>query len=135
MKINAKTDYACRAMLELALHWPDRTPVRISEIAENQHIPMKFLPHILIQLKDQGYVESIRGKRGGYVLSMAPKNIKLRDIFGDHAEVAVRPEKDSVFTAIWQEMDSAVMHFLDSITFEDIIRRHRSHETVLVYAI
>lgn len=69
MKISAKIDYACRALLiELGLHWPDNRPMQVSAIAKRQKIPMNFLVHILITLKELGYVDSIRGKSGGYVL-------------------------------------------------------------------
>ena len=49
MKIIAKTDYACRALLELSLHWPKQEPLQVTAIADNQQIPIKFLIHILIQ--------------------------------------------------------------------------------------
>src|SRR2546427_7062657 len=80
MKISAKIDYACRALIELALHWPDRTPLQIRTIAKRQKIPIKFLVHILIHLKQLGLTQSVRGKSGGYVLAQSPTNIKLNMI-------------------------------------------------------
>ena len=141
MKISAKIDYACRAVLELALHWPQTTPLQINTIADNQHIPIQFLPHILIQLKQQGYVESIRGKKGGYLLARSPKEIKLNDVVKAFAEVQVRPKnsgkakKVDTLGAIWQEMNQVIIIFLNNITFEDIVRRHRRDEKVLMYTI
>src|SRR6267142_1058623 len=80
MKISAKIDYACRALLELGLHWPNTTPMQVGAIAKHQKIPMNFLVHILITLKEAGYVDSIRGKSGGYVLIKAPQDIRLGDV-------------------------------------------------------
>ena len=80
MKISAKMDYACRALLELALHWPDLTPMQISEIAKRQEIPIKFLVHIMIHLKERGYVNSVRGNKGGYLLAKAPAEIHFGEV-------------------------------------------------------
>ena len=80
MKISAKIDYACRALLELSLHWPSQEPLQVDQIAQRQRVPVKFLTQILIHLKQVGYVESVRGKKGGYLLRKLPKEIKLNDI-------------------------------------------------------
>ncbi|MGB3241335.1 MAG: Rrf2 family transcriptional regulator, partial [Candidatus Omnitrophota bacterium] len=62
MRISARCDYACRALLELSLHWPNEAPVHIQQISENQKIPERYLVQILIQLKRLGLVTSSRGK-------------------------------------------------------------------------
>ena len=77
MRISAKIDYACRALLELSLHWPNNIPLQINTIAQNQQMPVKFLTQILLQLKQIGYVQSVRGKKGGYLLAKAPQKIRL----------------------------------------------------------
>jgi len=80
MKISAKIDYACRALIELSLHWHNQDPLQIQTLARRQEIPMKFLPHILLRLKEVGFVESLRGKSGGYRLARAPQGIFLQDV-------------------------------------------------------
>ena len=80
MKISAKIDYACRALLELALHWPNKEPLPITEIADKEKIPVKFLVHILINLKNLGYIQSVRGNRGGYLLVKNPSEINLLEV-------------------------------------------------------
>src|SRR5262245_53536106 len=101
MKISAKTDYACRAILELALHWPNSVPLQISSIAGNRKIPVKFPTQILVTLKQTGLVESIRGQKGGYVLAKAPKDITLREVVANFEKAAVpgrfRQGKTDVF--------------------------------------
>jgi Rrf2 family protein len=69
MKLSAKSDYALRAILELSLHWPKNEPLSLTTIAKRQQIPLKFLSHILLHLKDIGLVHSLRGKEGGYLLA------------------------------------------------------------------
>lgn len=140
MGISAKCDYACRAILELALHWPNGKPLSIHQISKNQDIPMKYLVHILIQLKKIGLVESVRGKQGGYKLAKAPHKISLGEVTGEIggsllpiANSARRNQ--SVFTEIWKETGKAMSQVLDKITFEDIVNKVKVIKEAIVYQI
>ena len=73
MRISAKAEYACVAMLELAANYAEPQPVRIKTIAEAQGIPPYFLVQILLQLKTAGLVVSVRGASGGYQLARRRK--------------------------------------------------------------
>ena len=77
--ISQKAKYALRALVALAKAAPDE-PVMISDIAEAQNIPKKFLEQILLDLKHHGIVISRRGKAGGYLLLRAPENITFGEI-------------------------------------------------------
>ena len=77
MRISAKTEYACIAMLELASQYGSGEPVRIREIAERHGVPPRFLVQILLQLKGAGLVASVRGAAGGYRLLSPPDQISL----------------------------------------------------------
>lgn len=72
--ISQKAKYALRALLALAKAGEGNT-LLISEIAEAQNIPKKFLEQILLDLKHDGLVASRRGKQGGYVLLKNPAEI------------------------------------------------------------
>ncbi len=140
MKISAKTDYACRALLELALHWPNPIPVKVETISERQKVPMKFLIHILIRLKELGLVESTRGKKGGYLLSKSPQEIKLSDLAKPFLEIGMenivnKVKANGVFSYIWQEVDGLVIAAMEKITFEEICQRERSLSKMGLYAI
>ena len=139
MKISAKIDYACRAILELALHWPVASPLQAQKIAKRQKIPMKFLVHILIDLKESGYVDSIRGKNGGYVLLKKPVDVKLSDIvrhFGGLGfSESVPKTKGHVMDAMWQEVQASVNNALEGINFEDIRNKHMSQSKTVSYDI
>src|SRR5438309_8622124 len=80
MKISAKAEYACLAILALARPKPDDSPMRIREIAESNGIPPRFLVQILLQLKGAGLVHSTRGASGGYMLGKSPDQISIADI-------------------------------------------------------
>ena len=139
MKISAKTDYACKALLELSLHWPNANPLRINDIASRQKIPLKFLTHILINLKQLGYVQSIRGNKGGYNLGKAPKDIKLGQIVVQFSESSGNKphvsKKNDVMVVIWQEVDYIILDSMNKINFEEISRRYRTMEKVPMYTI
>ena len=68
MNISAKTEYACVAVLELALNYGSGQPLQVRRIAEAHGIPSRFLVQILLQLKAAGLVSSTRGASGGYQL-------------------------------------------------------------------
>ncbi len=80
MRLSAKAQYACVAMVELACNWGERAPVHLKTIADNHGISQRFLVQILLQLKGNDLVESTRGAAGGYQLARPPSEITLADI-------------------------------------------------------
>ncbi|OGX17035.1 MAG: hypothetical protein A3K83_06195 [Omnitrophica WOR_2 bacterium RBG_13_44_8b] len=140
MRISARCDYACKALLELTLYWPNKKPVQLHTISDHQGIPTKYLVHILIQLKRMGLIESIRGKQGGYNLTKHPNEITLgeviRDTGGPLLPLAKTVAKSkSAFASIWEEVEGAMAKVLDKVTFEDIVNKVRDKERALIYQI
>lgn len=142
MKISAKIDYACRALIELGLHWPNTSPMQVAQIARRQKIPMGFLVHILITLKQLGYVDSIRGKSGGYVLVKFPQQIRLGDVIRQFGGFGLSSDKKTriirhqhVMESVWQDLDDALLEAIDSVTLEAICNRERGRGGSLTYEI
>jgi Rrf2 family protein len=77
--LSKKAKYAIKALLALADHARDE-PMRISDLAQAEQIPPKFLELILLGLKNQGLLQSRKGKGGGYLLARDPANIYLGQI-------------------------------------------------------
>ncbi|RJP75143.1 MAG: Rrf2 family transcriptional regulator [Candidatus Abyssobacteria bacterium SURF_17] len=138
MKISAKGDYACRALLELALNHGSGSPVHVTEIAERQGIPRKYLVQILVMLKGAGLVKSKRGIEGGYLLSRAPSEITLGEVVrivdGPLLPLKCSDEDTSTtcerkpicgFHPIWEEVRGSISHIVDNLTYEDICKRTR----------
>jgi Rrf2 family protein len=79
VRISVKSDYAIRAMAELARHY-DTGAVKAEDIADAQEIPLNFLLGILRELRNGQLVRSVRGRDGGYLLSRPPAQIALADV-------------------------------------------------------
>lgn len=77
--ISNKTKYGLHALIYLSKQY-NQGPVLIAEIARGDHIPKKFLEFILLELKNHGFLESKKGKGGGYQLAKHPKEIKLGQV-------------------------------------------------------
>jgi Rrf2 family protein len=146
MHITYKGDYALKTILDLALHY-GRGVVTIHELAERLDIPIKFLEQILLDLKKGGFVESKRGKVGGYFLAKIPSQIKLGEVIrfidGPIEPIACVEKKYSgcydvykcIFRNIWQEVTQATSKIIDNVTFEDLAKKVGKFSSSLVYQI
>ena len=87
--LSKKTRYAMVALIRLAREYgaaPEKSsarPLAISEIAEGEQIPRRFLEGILLRLKNLGFVTSTRGREGGYMLARDPGEIHLAAIISE----------------------------------------------------
>ncbi len=146
MKITYKGDYALKTILDLALHY-DSGLVTIHELAKQADIPIKFLEQVLLDLKRGGFVDSRRGKVGGYLLAKSPSKIKVGDIIrfidGPIEPIACVEKKYSgcsdiykcVFRKIWQEVTEATSRIVNNITVEDLVNRVKAAQKTFVYSI
>jgi Rrf2 family protein len=79
MRISKRTDYALRAMFTLVDHYRG-APIPIRELARRNDVPKRFLEQIMLDLKTQGWVDSVAGIRGGYVLARNPEKITMGEV-------------------------------------------------------
>ena len=79
MKVSRQADYALRALFALAERYPCE-PISIRELAAQNDVPKRFLEHIMLDLKAQGWVESLPGKKGGYRLAKPPDRIHIGQV-------------------------------------------------------
>lgn len=129
VNISAKTEYACIAVLELALQYESGEPVRIRQIADAHGIPSRFLVQILLQLKGAGLVTSTRGASGGYQLLKTPREITLAEVMGvidgRACEVSSSASKETpvskTLLRVWNGVSQAQHEQLSSVTFEDLV--------------
>jgi Rrf2 family protein len=136
MKISAKAEYACLAVLALARHRPDDPPMRIREIAEAHEIPERYLVQILLQLKGAGLVTSTRGASGGYRLARPAVEISLGEVLGaiDGPEEPPRESQQPAAQAlalVWQHLREAERAVLDQTSIAQLAERASPHEWVI----
>jgi Rrf2 family cysteine metabolism transcriptional repressor len=149
MKISAKDEYACSAVLELALNYDHDAPVRVQDIADRHEIPMKFLFQIMQILKRVDVVRSRRGTEGGYVLARPPGQITVGDVIRavsgpfvqlsclDSGSLSDQCNRQTAchFKPVWGDLDRAIAGVLNGVTFEDLARRARANRDQVMYHI
>jgi len=146
MKITYKGDYALKAVLALSLKYGSSI-LTIHDLAKDADIPIKFLEQVLLELKRGGFVESRRGKIGGYFLAKSPAEIKVGDVVrfieGPIEPIACLEKGYSgcrdiykcAFRGIWQEVAHATSRIIDSVSFEDLANQIKKQKEALVYQI
>jgi Rrf2 family protein len=149
MGLSQKCQYGLRAIFELAVR-DGQGPTAISQIAEAQAIPARFLEQIVGQLKQAGYVESRRGIQGGYTLAVSPRLLTVGEIIkflegplspvkciGAQGERECPLRGNCAFKKMWKKAEQAASAVYDSTTFQDLVDEHRasSEKFALTYNI
>jgi Rrf2 family cysteine metabolism transcriptional repressor len=143
MKISAKTEYACIAVLELASRFGSGEPVRIRKIAERHDVPPRFLVQILLQLKGAGLVRSTRGAAGGYHLDHPPEQVSLGEVMRiidgagkrNGTTTSASPDSPAVkaLSQAWAQVDEVQRDMLNKISFAELLERARGHDDRMYY--
>jgi Rrf2 family protein len=135
-KVSQKTEYALRAMIELAMR-QDGGTVAAREIAEAQMIPLRFLEQQLATLHKAGLVESFRGAGGGCRLAKDASAIRVSDVVDAmegtyYPMYCLNPEDHTCFQdsrcglqELWSDVHSAVRHVFERTTIGDLAGRHQ----------
>jgi len=125
MKLSAKAEYGCLAIVALALQRSDNGPMRVRDIAESYGIPERYLIQILLQLKAAGLVQSARGSAGGYRLARDPSQISLGSVLSA-IDGPGEPSRDlsgpaaQALTTVWERLKESQRDFLDKITIAQL---------------
>ncbi len=144
MKLNARTEYAALAAVELARRASDDAPVGLRTICDAQRVPARFLVHILLELKRAGIVVSVRGAAGGYRLARPPESITLQEL---RAAVEGPSETPAPLTSglagtsrdaatlrdAWQAAARAQAEILEGISLADLVARSRATAESMYY--
>jgi len=131
MKLSTKSRYGTRILVDLSLQDKNK-PVQVSQISKRQGITVKYVEQILRPLKKEGYVSSVRGAKGGYIIAKNPQKITLGQIvklFEPHADIIEcisQPEicdlsTDCNVRLAWEKANLAFFESLDAITIDDIV--------------
>jgi Rrf2 family protein len=132
MRVSAKAEYACFAMIELAATYAEGQPVRVKAIADAHGIPQRFLVQILLQLKGAGLVASVRGASGGYQLAKHPTLITLADIIRTidsalppRSSAAARDDSPAVQAVrhVWDQIQTEERRRMEEWTLAELVRQ------------
>ena len=132
--MSVKSDYAARAVLALARHYPERAAFRMEDVAEEQGVPPKFLPQILVELKAQGIVRSVRGTAGGYLLARPPGEITLGDVLratqGPLFDIPALNDSrcPPELQRAWQKLQQALEDTAAAITYQQLLEEGAEKE-------
>lgn len=136
MKLSAKVEYACLAIIALARQDGGEAPVRARAIAEGNGIPEKYLVQILLQLKAASLVRSTRGSSGGYHLARPAGAISLLEVI--HAiegpEDSPRDEQNlasRVLASVLERIRSAEREVLAHTSMAHLAELSAPHDWVI----
>jgi Rrf2 family protein len=130
MKASVKSDYAARAILGLARHFPSKAAVRVEDLAAGLNVPPKYLVVILNELQGQGIARGIRGKGGGYLLARTPAEISLGDVLrAVEGTVLDAPAVNDAgcppeLRRAWQKLQQAMVTTADAISFQQLLEEN-----------
>ncbi|MFQ5991189.1 MAG: RrF2 family transcriptional regulator [Nitrospiraceae bacterium] len=138
MKLSLKAKYGIMAALDLALH-NGSSPVQTKSIARRQAIPARFLEQVLNAMRKAGFVESLRGAQGGYLLTQRPADVSLAalvealdgplspaPVLGLSARRVQRQLKpDVLLSQVWDRVREAELGVLRGVTLKDLAESYR----------
>ena len=132
MKISTKGRYALRLMIDLAEN-SSGNPVSLKDVAKRQGISDKYLEQIISVLNKAGYVRSVRGAQGGYLLKNNPEaytvGMILRQTEGSLApvscieddEIICDRQEQCVTSIVYKKINDAISNVVDNITLQDLV--------------
>ncbi len=138
MQFSTKARYALRALVELSLHY-GQGPYMLKEIARRQNISDKYLEQLMAPLRNRDIVQTLRGNRGGYMLSRSPEKITaleaVQAVEGslapvpcvDKEEICKRSEICAT-RELWCKLNENMVEVLSNTTLEDLAQRQREKQ-------
>jgi len=134
MKLTTKGRYAVTAMLDLAIHYKDESPITLADISQRQDISLSYLEQLFARLRKHGLVESARGPGGGYRLARPASKIsvgKVIDAVDEKVDVTrcgghgnCQDNALCLTHALWMDLSDQIAQFLHKITLGELVQNH-----------
>lgn len=146
MKISTRGRYAVRVMLDLASHDTGEC-IKVKQIATRQGLSEKYLEQIIGILNKAGYVRSVRGAQGGYLLAKDPSEYTvgmiLRLTEGSLNPVSCLDGGENVCErcdtcetlSVWKDLANAINGVVDHVTIADLLEKQQERLANLNYSI
>lgn len=122
MKLSSRTQYAIKAMLELANS--PKNSISLNSLSTTQNISLSYLEQIFAALRKNQLVNSVRGPGGGYLIAKPLEAITIADIV-----IAIDPQlskcaefqgDNNMSKAMWNALSNKIYKYLDSITLAQL---------------
>ena len=133
MRLSTKGRYGVLAMYELVCRYGNG-PVSIKEIAEKQNFSDSYMEQLFSTLKKAGLIVSLRGAKGGYILSREPRDIsvgeiiralegpiELADCVGGPEGYVCRKSGECVTRGLWMEIRDSINNIIDNRSLQDLM--------------
>lgn len=136
MKISAQDEYGLRILLQIARAHPDEG-LSLSQISELEHISQAYAAKLTRSLRMAGFIQSIRGHKGGYILAMPTDQIKVNQVLramggamyddkfcGQHAGTMslCTNSIDCSLRSLWTILQASMDQLLDQISLKDLLK-------------
>ena len=138
MKLSSKGRYAVMALADLA-KFDLQKPISLRDISLRQDISLVYLEQLFSKLKKNKIVNSVRGNKGGYILSKHSSQIKISEIFiaveekvktmncEKHSKKGCNGRSDKCITHnLWDELDNYINNFFENKSLEDLINHNEN---------
>ena len=136
MKLSSKGRYAVMALADIA-RINQNEPISLRDISLRQGISLVYLEQLFLKLKKNNIVKSIRGKKGGYILSRNASDIKISDIFfaieekvktigcEKHSKKTCNGKSTKCITQhLWEELEDYINNFFDKKNLGDLLKNN-----------
>jgi Rrf2 family protein len=139
MKLSTRSRYGTRLMLDMARHYR-AGPLQLGDIAKRQEVSLKYLEQIIIPLKKARYIESVRGRKGGHILTKPPEEITVGEIVAllEEGSGLVKCARDTSVCEradicptrlLWKEAYEAMFDRLAAVTLADLVEQAEALES------
>lgn len=143
MKLSTKSRYAVRLMVNLTFAY-QKGPVQLNEIAKREEVSEKYLSQIVILLRGAGLIQSVRGAKGGYLLSKTPSQITVKDIVevmegGLNIVDCLSDDKyckrsqTCITKNVWDKVTSSISKTLEEISLENLADQVQDKDKPMYY--
>ncbi len=143
MNITSKANGCLRILLRMVDTYPNK-PIHAEELSNELGITIKYIQQLLLLLKNEGFITSKKGPRGGYSFAKNPEQIILGDVLRKVESLSFplstiesNRESTDVFDKIWCEVGDAISEILDTLSFAELdeLQKQSRMTTALQYYI
>ena len=134
MKVSTRVEYGLIALTDIVIHGENGTTVSAPEISQRQNISHKYLEHILLLLRQAGFIKAQKGVRGGYTLACSPDDITMRDVLNaldksileDMDTTEDKGLRAAVNENFWGKINNNLNSYAEDVKLNDFAARCRA---------